>query len=167
VPPGGQAHLSLDLSAPATPGVYVSDWRLHDGRGRPLGDIIFTRIIAVAESPSDRGRSDARFVADITIPDDTRLAPGRQFTKTWRLANNGERAWGSGYRLLFVKGSPMTDRRAVPVPFAQPGAEVEIALPLTAPARPGTYFGDWQLADPDGNRFGDVVFLRIVVLGGG
>ena len=163
VAPGAQAHLSVDLTAPSAPGVYFSDWRLHDNRGRPFGDIVFTRIIAIPEESASSGRSDARFVADITIPDDTRLAPGRQFTKTWRMVNSGERSWGSGTRLVFVKGTAMTERRAVPVPFAQSGSQVEISLPLTAPTRPGTYFSDWQLADGEGRRFGEVVYLRIIV----
>ena len=36
------------------------------------------------------------FVADVTIPDNTVIAPGTTFTKTWRVRNDGNCTWGPG-----------------------------------------------------------------------
>jgi hypothetical protein len=35
---------------------------------------------------------------------------------------------------------------------------------MTAPAAPGEYVGRWQARDPQGNLFGDVMFIKIEVI---
>ncbi len=156
--PGQEGNLSIEFTVPLQPGVYFSDWRLQDERGNLFGDFIFTRIISVDDRPSD-----GVYVADVTIPDDTRMLPGQVFTKTWRVKNTGERPWGNGFRLVFVKGTPMTNQRSISLPACAPGQEVEISIQQTAPTRRGTYFGDWKMRDDRGNLFGEVLFLRIIV----
>jgi uncharacterized protein affecting Mg2+/Co2+ transport len=156
VQPGQEADVSIEFTVPARPGVYFSDWRLQDDRGNLFWDMVFTRIISVDERPSD-----GAFVADVTIPDDTRMTPGQPFVKTWRVRNTGERPWGSGFRLVFVKGTAMTTVRSIPLPPCAPGQEVEISIQQSAPTRRGTYFGDWRMRDDRGNLFGEILFLRI------
>ena len=158
VQPGKEGNVSIEFTAPSQPGTYFSDWRLQDDRGNLFGDILFTRIVSVDERPSK-----GAYVADVTIPDDTKMAPGQTFTKTWRVKNNGKRPWGEGFRLVFVKGTPMTNQRSISLPACAPGQEVEISIEQTAPTRRGTYFGDWKMRDDRGNLFGEVLFLRIVV----
>jgi next-to-BRCA1 protein 1 len=158
VQPGKEANISIEFTVPAQPGTYFSDWRLQDDRGNLFGDILFTRIISVDERPSN-----GVYVADVTIPDDTKMTPGQAFIKTWRVKNNGKRPWGEGFRLVFVKGTSMTNQRSQPLPACAPGQEVEISLQQTAPTRRGTYFGDWKMRDDRGNLFGEVLFLRIIV----
>ncbi|MEZ4593373.1 MAG: NBR1-Ig-like domain-containing protein [Chloroflexota bacterium] len=157
-PPGAETTISIEFTVPSQPGVYFSDWRLQDDRDRFFGDMVFTRIISVDERPSN-----SAYVADVTIPDDTRMAAGQSFVKTWRVKNVGKRPWGEGFRLVFVKGTAMTTQRSIPLPPAAPGQEVEISIQQTAPTRRGTYFGDWQMRDDRGNLFGEILFLRIIV----
>ena len=156
--PGQEANISISFTAPAQPGSYFSDWRLQDEQGNLFGDFVFTRILSV-----DNRQSDGAYVADVTIPDDTRMTPGQQFIKTWRVKNSGKRPWGAGFRLVFAKGTAMTMERSLPLPACEPGQEVEISIQQTAPNRPGSYFGDWKMRDDRGNLFGEVLFLRIVV----
>ena len=158
--PGEQVDISLDLTAPLQPGVHFSDWRLVDGAGRPFGDILFTRILV--RPPT--GRNNARFVADVTIPDDALVAAGTRFNKTWRVENNGDRHWGAGYQLVFVNGHPMGHRLAWPLPAAAPGQQVEITIPFTAPRRRGTWFSDWRFQDAQGHLFGDIIYARVQVI---
>ena len=156
--PGQEADISISFTAPAQPGSYFSDWRLQDEQGNLFGDFVFTRILSV-----DNRQSDGAYVADVTIPDDTRMTPGQQFIKTWRVKNSGKRPWGAGFRLVFAKGTAMTTERSLPLPACEPGQEVEISIQQTAPNRQGSYFGDWKMRDDRGNLFGEVLFLRIVV----
>ena len=156
--PGQDADISIEFTVPAQPGVYFSDWRLQDDRDQFFGDMVFTRIISVDERPSN-----GVYVADVTIPDDTRMAAGQAFTKTWRVKNVGKRPWGDGFRLVFVAATAMTTQRSIPLPACAPGQEVEISIQQTAPARRGTYFGDWKMRDDRGNLFGEILFLRIIV----
>jgi len=107
---------------------------------------------------------------DVTITDDTLLAPGEAFTKIWRLQNAGSCTWTLYYSAAFFYG----DRMDAPpiVPFSQavpPGAEVEIAVEMIAPLTPGTYQGNWKLSNAEGALFGigpdgDAPFwVRIIV----
>ena len=102
------------------------------------------------------------FVADVTIPDDSRLAAGEKFIKTWRVRNIGALPWGPDYGLRFSGGEPMSERLRIDIPVTQPGDEVELTLELTAPPGPGVYTSSWGLVDPAGQPFGDKLFTRII-----
>ncbi|MFN3762285.1 MAG: sigma-70 family RNA polymerase sigma factor, partial [Anaerolineae bacterium] len=56
---------------------------------------------------------DARWGADVTGPDNTALAPGTPFVKTWRVRNAGTCAWEPGTRLVFISGAPLGGPPAV------------------------------------------------------
>jgi hypothetical protein len=163
--PGQQVNVSVNLTAPTTPGVHFTDWRLVDPEGNEFGDILFARIIseAVVAEGESVDVSNGRFIADVTIPDDSQIEPGATFTKTWRVENNGDRAWGSGFTLSFIGGTAMTNVTNQPLPAAAKGAQAEISVEMKAPAAPGTYSGDWRMKDDKGNPFGETVFIRIVV----
>ena len=49
----------------------------------------------------------AGFVKDVSIPDETTIDPGGNFTKTWRLRNLGTCTWTTAYALVFDSGSRM------------------------------------------------------------
>ena len=49
----------------------------------------------------------AAFVADNNIPDGTVFPPGAEFVKSWRMRNNGPRAWPATTELVFVAGDRM------------------------------------------------------------
>ena len=106
----------------------------------------------------------ARWVADVTVPDNTVIAPGTPFIKTWRVRNSGTCAWEPGTRLIFVSGTPMGGPTA-DVPALAPGAQADVSVSLTAPAAPGTYRANYQFQAPDGTRFGPVIWVQIVVPG--
>lgn len=97
----------------------------------------------------------AQFIADVTIPDGTVMAPGTTFTKTWRLKNIGTCTWGSGYRLAFSNGSQMGAPAEVNLPYSvAPGQVVDVSVTMTAPSTPGTYRGYWLLKNAAGALFG-------------
>lgn len=112
--------------------------------------------------PVEPPRANIAYMADITIPDDTRMTGGTTFTKTWRVRNNGNVAWTSAYKLVHVKGESMTQTIEQAIPVIQPGQEAEISIEMTVPTSPGVYFSDWQLRDLQGNFVGDVLFTRII-----
>ncbi len=95
---------------------------------------------------------------DQTVPDNTVMAPGQAFVKTWRLINMGVCTWNSSYQLIFDHGDGM----GVPAGFAQTmtsgsvgyGKTVDVSVSLVAPSAPGTYTGYWRFRDPNGINFG-------------
>ncbi|MCA9986951.1 MAG: hypothetical protein KDE59_21730 [Anaerolineales bacterium] len=156
--PGAEALLSLELTAPPGPGVFSGHWEAIDPAGRPFGAPLSLRILSVEAITS------AQFVADITVPDDSEIAAGQLFTKTWRVRNNGTLPWDDHFTLNFVKGTPMAAQRWLNLTDLAPGAETEISLELRAPFTQGTYFCDWEFRDERGQQFGDTLFARIRVI---
>ena len=92
---------------------------------------------------------------DITIPDDSLINPGQSFIKTWKLVNAGTCTWTKSYSVSFFYGDRMGAPENVPLPESvRPAQSVEISVDMEAPIEPGTYQGNWKLADPDGILFG-------------
>lgn len=160
--PGEQGYLTISLTAPDQAGTHTGNWRMRDGQGTLFGDILFTRIFT-SRAFRVVGQDNADFVADITIPAGTEVWPGSQFVKVWRVKNSGFRPWAVGCRVVFADGQPMSDTLSHPIPLARPGEEVEISIPLTAPVEAGTHSANWVLQDGQGDVFGDVLPVSIVV----
>jgi hypothetical protein len=110
------------------------------------------------------GSDNASFVKDITIPDNTVIAAGAKFTKTWQFLNSGTSAWTTDYELVWVEGDSMGATLAAKVPLAVPAGQVaDISVELTAPTTSGTYKGFWRMRNSAGQFFGDAVYVQIKV----
>ncbi len=93
--------------------------------------------------------NQAKFIDDVTIPDDTEMLPGQEFIKTWRLQNTGTCIWSDQYALIFVKGDQMNGNSPLPlVGSVAPNSTVDISVTLNAPGTTGTYRGNWVLFTP-------------------
>lgn len=119
----------------------------------------------VTEEPPAAGpppQPGLAFVADLTIPDDTRLTTGERFTKKWRVKNRGNVPWDRDFRLVHVGGDAMTRITKRLLPPTNPGEEATIKTHFTVPDEPGVYFSDWRLMDAEGKLHGDILFTRII-----
>lgn len=108
--------------------------------------------------------SNARYLADLSIPDDVDITAGTQFEKKWRVQNNGQTTWADGFTIRFVGGTEMATQPGFPVPALQPGEAGEIAIPMRAPTAEGITFSDWRLHTAQGQPFGDVMYVRYNVV---
>jgi hypothetical protein len=98
-----------------------------------------------------QGCDQAKFVADVTIPDGSPVNNGIAFTKTWRLKNVGTCTWTTSYSVVFDTGDIMGGPASMAVPgTVAPGAEIDISIPLKAPEVPGSYRGYWRLRNASG-----------------
>jgi hypothetical protein len=113
-------------------------------------------------SPTPTCTTGAAFIADVTIPDGTVLAPNTSFVKTWRIRNAGTCDWGPGLTLVFVGGTQLGGPTTLAFPPTNAGAMRDISLNLKAPAEAGTYEGKWYLRDAEGERL-TAVTVSIVV----
>jgi uncharacterized protein YkwD len=86
---------------------------------------------------------------DVTIPDNTYVAPGANFTKVWRFENTGTCTW-TGYTIAFASGDRMGAPDSVSVPTTAPQKTVDISLTLTAPTAYNAYAGYFVLNDQNG-----------------
>jgi len=108
----------------------------------------------------------ARYVADVSLPDGSEVQAGAQLLKTWRLRNEGARPWPDGSTLAWIGKRPQDRLGAplsVPVASCAPGQEVEVSVPVTAPAEPGRYTCFFRLQAPQGRKFGQRLWIQITV----
>jgi hypothetical protein len=101
---------------------------------------------------------------DVNIPDGTIMSPGQDFVKTWKVKNNGSCPWGSGYKLVYAG---YTDKMAGEFqPLAevvQPNQDIDISVQFKAPEATGEYLSAWQMQNPAGVTFPEIIFIKILV----
>jgi len=95
----------------------------------------------------------AILISDVSIPPGTIMRPGQQFTKTWRLHNNGTCRW-EGYQLVYVRGSRMGGNSPSPLRTISPGEVFDVSLEMIAPSYHGSYEGVWQIQAANGSLIG-------------
>lgn len=99
--------------------------------------------------------NQVQFVQDVTIPDETPVQPGEEFTKIWQVKNIGTCTWTHDYSLIVVWGDEMGTRPPVPLgQVVQPGEVADISIDMKAPYLPACYFTYWMMVDDQGNKFG-------------
>ena len=103
------------------------------------------------------------FVSDVTIPDNTTMAPGEIFTKTWRVQNSGSCAWEIGFNFKLTYGDSMDSAALTLSKGISPGEETDLSIVMTAPNDPGSHQGNWRMTTSNGTFFGDEVYVLIIV----
>jgi hypothetical protein len=144
-----------------TPGVTVAPGMITPAAGTP--------IPTPTEAPAVEGEGGctlrAAYVADVTIPDNTKVEKGATFVKTWRIRNSGTCTWAEGTKFVYVSGETLSAPVSVVVPVTAPDAQVDVSVSMIAPTAPGTYRSNWQLQDPQGKSFGGIFYVQIVIEG--
>jgi hypothetical protein len=108
--------------------------------------------------------SDAlSFVDDVSVEDGTSFLPNASIDKQWLVQNSGTCNWDATYRLKWVGGDPLGAAQEQLLYPARAGAQATLRVIFTAPAETGSYESAWQAVDPNGNFFGDLIFIKIVV----
>lgn len=116
--------------------------------------------------PPSNTKDDAKFIADVTIPDGTVVKPGEQFIKTWRLQNTGKTTWTKEFSVLYLEGNlkGRNDELIFKLPAeVRPGEYADVSVPFTAPKTKGNYSSYWKMYNASGYVFGDVFNIYIVV----
>ena len=105
---------------------------------------------------------NAAYIADVSVPDNTRFDKGKDFTKTWKVRNSGTCAWSADTELAFASGSQMGAASPVRVGALDVGKTIDISVPMKSGDKDGTFTGYWQLRNTDG-AFGDQLSVVIKV----
>jgi hypothetical protein len=108
-------------------------------------------------TPANTSCTDsAKFVADMTIPDNTVVASNTPFTKTWRLKNTGSCTWDSSYLVSQISGTYMTQSPGYWIvqqgQTVAPGESVDISVGMTSPVENGSYQSYWGLKKENERR---------------
>jgi next-to-BRCA1 protein 1 len=156
------SHLFLKMARPVQSGrgcPYRRPWATSPGEKKWGRWGTWSKSAA----PASQSRHLARFVADVSIEDGANFLPGQSFVKIWKMRNEGPVAWPESTRLIFVGGDKFSNVDAVPVPPVEPNGEIDIAVDMQAPSKPGRYVSYWRLVAADGLRFGQRVWADILV----
>jgi len=145
------------------PGQGHQGWRNSWAHGSNNNNATSATPQTNASKPNHPGKYLARFVTDVTIPDGTPLSPNEQFFKVWKLRNEGQAAWPQGTMLGHVGGDKLSMAECVPVEATLAGEEREVTVDMVTPSKPGRYVSYWRLIHPDGSRFGQRVWVDIIV----
>lgn len=116
----------------------------------------------------------SEFIADVTIPDGTLMAPGERFIKTWRIHNVGTVSWrGRHLARLGPAGAEgqVSTPPQVPIPDTEPGEVVDVSVPCRAHVLAGSSQAHFKMADEDGrfyfpDRYSAGLVLAITVVSG-
>jgi hypothetical protein len=121
---------------------------------------IVTGVIVTANSgngsPTAPGGSlDAsRFIADVTIPDNTVVTVDQHFQKVWQIQNVGSTTWHGRYlQRMDIPPGPDTCRTPARASIGDtyPGQMAWISVNVVAPSAPGTCWVGWKMVDSQGH----------------
>lgn len=108
-------------------------------------------------------KNELTYISDLTIPDGTHFDAGAKMEKQWQVKNSGTCNWMEGYSIHLVGGDAMGAAETQGLVPARSGSEAVLQVDFTAPQTPGEYNSSWQAFDPQGQAFGDKVFIQIIV----
>lgn len=109
------------------------------------------------------GCNNLAFVRDVNYPNGTVVKAGQNFTKTWKVENNGSCNWLYVYTLVFVSGDNFDPAWSNLGKVVSPGSWSELSVNLDAPKKPGTYSAYWRFSDGGGKLFGTTLGVTIKV----
>ncbi|MFI9452317.1 NBR1-Ig-like domain-containing protein [Amycolatopsis sp. NPDC052450] len=126
----------------------------------PLALVLVAAVTAVVVILLPGGQDEAgpphpgdssKFIADVTIPDDTVVKPGTQFVKVWELQNTGTVEWRKRYlRRTDLPVAPGTCRTPdrIPVNDTAPQGRVQVTVTVsTPPTAPADCKIFWKMVD--------------------
>jgi hypothetical protein len=120
-------------------------------------------ILPVKATPTQVCTNNLTFLSDVTIPDGTLIPASATLDKRWQVKNSGSCNWDQGYSLKLVSGDPLGVAPTQALFPARKGSQATLRIQFTAPKDPGIYRSAWQAAGPDGQAFGDTIFIQIEV----
>ena len=124
----------------------------------PVGEVVEPRQQATAACQD--GRS---YVADVTIPDGEEVEANATLDKRWEVKNSGNCNWDDRYRLRLIGGEGLSVEEEQMLFPARSGTQAILRIVFKAPDTPGSYRSAWQAHNPDGQPFGDPIFIDFVV----
>jgi hypothetical protein len=145
-----QAQLTEVHQPPAT---AVSQTPAPPGVSTPTPTVA---LLTTTPGGSQSSCDLAKFDQDVTYPDNSDVAPGATFVKTWRLQNAGTCTWTPDYSLVFAGGDALGAPASLPLtsgPVA-PGDKIDVSVTLKAPDAGGSYRGEWKLRNASNQVFG-------------
>jgi len=171
IAPGQQKTFTFAVTAPTTPGTYLSRWSMAVG-GAAFGATTADVNVVVTGTPPPPGANDAQFDSQ-DVPGS--MTAGRSYSVSVTMRNTGTTTWteASQYRLMSRGPRGNTTwgiNRAYLAPgdSVGPGQTATFSFTVTAPSTPGTYLSRWSMVQDGVDVFGQTTAdTNVAVAGGG
>jgi hypothetical protein len=125
--------------------------------------IHFETPTPILPTPTMTCENNLTFVDDVTVPDGSKFAPGDAIEKVWLVNNSGTCNWNADYRVRFIDGDAMGAGLEQALFPARSGTEAEIRINFVAPNQSGLVLSSWQAYSPEGQPFGMIFYISIIV----
>jgi hypothetical protein len=125
--------------------------------------IRFETPTPILPTPTITCENNLTFIDDVTVPDGSKFKPGDSIEKIWLVKNSGRCNWNADYRVRFIDGDPMGAGLEQALFPARSGKEAEIRINFVAPNQAGLVLSSWQAYSPEGQPFGMIFYISIVV----
>ena len=119
--------------------------------------------IEILSVPTPQCSNLLTYLEDLTIPDGTVVRPGESLDKRWLIQNNGSCNWNENYRLKLLSGPPLGVSEEQALYPARGGTQAVIRILFAAPDEPGLQRSAWQAYTPEGEAFGDPIYIEISI----
>ncbi len=119
-------EVPIDTPAPTNTIVTFNTFVPLNGSGTPI------TAVSTISSPT-ASCYGLLYIKDVSIPDDTKMQPGKKFTKTWMVQNTGGCAWQAGFKWTLISGDPMGGSTVTLTQPVTPGDQYQISVPMIAP----------------------------------
>lgn len=139
---------------------------LSTARPVSVSPIIFVTLTIPAPTailPTPPCTDNLTWLADLTFEDDTSVLAGQSMDKQWMIKNSGTCDWDARYKLRNINNETLGAAAELSLFPARAGAQVTLRIVFIAPSAAGTYRSEWQAVSPDGELFGDTVYIQIIV----
>mmetsp|Transcript_30639 Transcript_30639/g.74646 ORF Transcript_30639/g.74646 Transcript_30639/m.74646 type:complete len:391 (+) Transcript_30639:63-1235(+) len=168
--PGETCDVQLSLPAPKKPGNYVAKFSLATAQKKTFGSPFWVKVSVLPPEYVP----DAKFKADLTIPDGAYVFPGELVKKKWLLSNpyGAKKPWPEGVQVLEIsqhrkgKDIDLKGGRAPGSKIQQRnGSEYVVMTNFSVPKgmKEGKIRQKYQLATAEGKRFGHVLWIEVEV----
>lgn len=114
-------------------------------------------------APTPSCEDGLTFISDLTIDDGTVAFAGQALDKQWLVSNSGTCDWDARYRLRRTAGPELGAADEQALYPARAGTQAVLRILFTAPLQPGVYRSEWRAIAPNGQAFGDPIFIEIIV----
>ncbi len=118
---------------------------------------------ALLPSPTGPCSNNLTYINDLTVPDGSAIQPGASIDKRWEVQNSGTCDWDEGYSLRLMTGDELGAGTQHALYPARSGSNAVLQILFQAPADAGEYRSAWQAYDPQGQPFGDPIYMDIIV----
>jgi hypothetical protein len=148
-----------------------------------LGIVVLVTVMRTVSSTGSAGDGElaakgaliegdhARFIQDVTIPDESQVQVGEEFVKVWEIMNAGKVTWRDRYLQredLPVSPDTCQTPERVAIGDTLPNERVMVSVRVTAPDKPTTCKIDWKMVDERGRQFlptSRPVYFLVYVIG--